>query len=566
MIKSLYIKNFALIEEAEIQFDRGLNVITGETGAGKSILIGALSMILGERASLDLVRSGADRAIIEATVSGQNNQKLEQCLKSKEIEWDEEEIVLRREISSKGQNRCFINDSLITNAALKEIGDFLVDLHGQHEHQYLLRQEVHIDILDEFVGLNQKVAVVHAQFKRVNDLRSRITDLLAQKESFHEKREIYEHQLKEISEVGPSPNEDEDLLQEEKLLGSSEKLYELTSRVHETLYDTESSVVSMLGKLVPDVEMLKNIDDRFGEIQRQFEASKISLEEISRWMSDYNHKIRFNPERLEEIRDRIARIQRLKKKYGSIDSILLKQKELQEFIHLSENFDFEIDKLNKQLESEIKVYREQALGLSKERKKAAEILERQVEIQMTGLGMDHAQFKVYFEHMEDQVGWLLVDGRPIKATIKGIDRVEFFLSTNLGESLKPLVKVASGGEVSRIMLSLKAVLAESDKIPSLIFDEIDVGISGRIAQAVGKTLSDLAHSHQTICITHLPQIASQSTTHFSVIKKVVGSKTVTQIKKLSPEEKIQEVAKLLGGEMVTETTLENAKELIQAGR
>lgn len=564
MLKSLSIKNFALIEEAEIHFDQGLNIITGETGAGKSILLGALSMILGDRAATENIRSGADRSVIEGVFSGLNNPELEQLLQENEIELTSNEILLRREISLKGQNRCFINDNLITTSLLKSIGDHLVDLHGQHDHQSLLRQEIHVDILDAYGHLETMTDPVRAQFKKITELRNKIADLKKHRASYTEKREVFLFQLKEINDVAPEPDEDARLLQEEKIFGNSEKLFELTKRIYDMLYDAERSASELLGEAHRDIEEVKKIDERFNDIAAQFDTAKITLEEVARWVGEYHQKISFDPERLEAIRGRIVAIQRLKKKYGAVDEILAKKKEIEEALNLTDNFDLELNKLQKQLESEIENYVSQCIALTARRKKFASELDKKVVEEMTSLGMEHAQFKTEIRYVENAESFAKVNGKPVAASAQGLDYVEFMLTTNLGESLKPLVKVASGGEVSRIMLSLKAALAGSDRIPTLIFDEIDVGISGRIAQAVGKALYTLAQSHQTICITHLPQIAGFSQTHFAVEKRFTKGKTVTEIKKLNHNEKIREVAKLLGGEEITDTTLKNAQELVSA--
>ncbi|MBX7150290.1 DNA repair protein RecN [bacterium] len=564
MLTLLYIKNFALIEEAEITFENGLNIITGETGAGKSILIGALSLILGERASTDSIRTGSERAIIEGHFQITKNAKLKKFIREQDIEISDDSIVLRREISAKGQSRCFVNDNLITNSVLNSIGDLLVDLHGQHEHQYLLRQEVHIDILDEFARLEVSANEVADQYKKISDLNKKIQEISSQKESYKEKHEIYSHQLKEITDVAPEPNEDEQLLQEEKISGNSERLFELTKKIFDILYEAENAMIGNLASIENDFNELKSIDSKFSDVAEQFQTAKITIEETARWIGDYNHHISFDPERLEAIRERLSKIQRLKKKYGSIEDVLLKKTELEEQINLSENFDAELQKLMQQLQKDVQLYIEKALDISQARKKAANKLEKLVVDEMKKLGMENAVFNVHIDTITDSQSIVKIKGEPIKATSKGIDHVEFFLSTNLGENPKPLIKVASGGEISRIMLSLKTALAESDQIPTLIFDEIDVGISGRVAQSVGKALYALAQSHQTICITHLPQIASMSQCHFSVHKSTHGNKTQTRITKLNAEQKIHEVAKLLGGETVTEATLENARELVDA--
>lgn len=562
MLKSLSIKNFALIEQAEIHFEHGLNIITGETGAGKSILLGALSMILGERAATENIRTGADRSVIEGTFSIKANDPLELLLKENEIETPDQEILIRREISLKGQNRCFINDTLITTSILKSIGDLLVDLHGQHDHQSLLQQEIHVDIIDAYGHLESWSNEVKQQFKKINELKNKIKDLEEHKESYVEKRDVFMHQLKEITDISPEPDEDNCLLQEEKIFANAERLFELTKNIYDVIYDAERSAGELLGEAHRDFEELKKIDERFNEVLAQFITAKITLEEVSRWIGEYHQKITFEPERLEEIRARIVAIQRLKKKYGTIEEILAKKVQIDESLNLSDNFDFELKKLRKQFEEEIGHYTKLCIELTAKRKKLAAELDKKVVTEMKNLGMEHAQFKTEIRHVEQADSFAKVNGKPVAATAKGLDFVEFMISTNLGESLKPLVKVASGGEMSRIMLSLKTALAGSDQIPTLIFDEIDVGISGRIAQAVGKALYSLAQSHQTICITHLPQIAGFSQCHFSVEKNFVKDKTVTEIKKLSHDEKLREVAKLLGGEQITDITLKNARELV----
>ncbi|MBL7995529.1 DNA repair protein RecN [bacterium] len=564
MLRTLSIKNFALIEDAEIQFELGLNIITGETGAGKSILLGALSMILGERAATDNIRTGADRSVIEGTFTIDNNSGLRSLLQENDIEINDNEILIRREISLKGQNRCFVNDTLITTSLLKSIGDLLVDLHGQHDHQSLLHQEIHVDILDSYGCLEPVRNEVRQRFKRISEIKNKIRELEDHKLTYLDKREFFQHQLKEIKDISPDIDEDVRLIREEKIFSNSEKLFELTKKIYDALYDTERSVVEILGETFRDFEEIKKVDERLNDIISQFVTAKITLEEVSRWVGDYHQKITFEPERLEEIRMRIAAIQRLKKKYGSIDEILEKKAQIEEAINISDNFDFELSNMQKQLDVEVENYTRICAELTSQRRKFAVDLDKKVVLVMRNLGMEHAQFRTEIKYSENPESFITVNGIHVNASSSGLDFVEFMISTNLGESPKPLAKVASGGEVSRIMLSLKSVLAGSDQIPTLVFDEIDVGISGRIAQAVGKSLYHLAQSHQTICITHLPQIAGFSQSHYSVEKRFSKNKTVTAINRLSQDDKLHEVAKLLGGEQVTEASLENAKELISS--
>lgn len=547
MLKHLSIKNFALIEDAEIDLGPGLNIITGETGAGKSILLGALSMILGERASTDFIRTGCDKAIIEGVFTPPAGWTLPGGMESGA------EMIVRRELSIKGQSRCFVNDGLVTVAELKQMGDALVDLHGQHEHQYLLRQDVHIDMLDDYAASHEAVEGIAILYREASALEEAITRHQTGQKEYEDKKDHFLFLLREIEDVSPSDNEDEQLLEEERILGSSEKLHALTNRIYGELYESDRSVMDRLKSFEHDLQALAAIDRRFDEWLQQFRTALITLGEISRGVGDYRHRITFDPDRLNQIRERLMAIQRLKKKYGSIKDVLKKRDEYREFVRMADNFDNEIQALQQKVNEIWKQYDDRAKNLSKLRKSSAERLEKAVVKELANLGMSDARFEVQIDRTD-------------KPTAKGVDRVNFLLSANPGEPPKELVKVASGGEVSRIMLAIKASLAETDRIPTLVFDEIDVGISGRIASAVGKVLSELSNSHQIICITHLPQIASMPATHFAVSKKVENDFTTTEIKVLDAEGKVLEVAKLLGGDTVTSLALENARELVATAK
>ncbi len=561
MLKKLYIKNFALIEEISVEFDRGLTVITGETGAGKSILIGALSMVLGERAVTDLIRTGSDRAVIEAEFDTGDNPIISELFTQNELEY-RTPLTIRREITLKGQNRCFVNDMLITTALLKQIGDALVDLHGQHEHQSLLRPELHTDYLDAFAGIQGELAGLKLKYEEVLSLNRQIRDLMRNRDSYAEKREWMTAQLKELQQVNPLVNEDEALIQEEKILMSSEKLHALSKSAYDALYESDPSVLAELDKIHKSLEELKSTDARINEVWESFLTAKIQLEEITRWIGNYSRHVVFDPDRLEQIRVRLVQLQKLKKKFGSLSAAINKKNEIEQWIQQTENFDFELSRLQKSATAAIDGYREQSERISGKRISAGKELEKRVVAVMKNLGMEHAVLKTAIAPVPDPESWLEVNGQKIRADSSGFDSVEFYLSANLGESPKPLAKVASGGEISRIMLSLKSVLAQADAVPTLIFDEIDVGISGRIAQAVGKSLRGLAQSHQVICITHLPQIAAMGDSHFTVVKLQSGGKTVTGIHSLDHHSKILEIAKLLGGDEITETALRNAGELV----
>ncbi|MCB0831849.1 MAG: DNA repair protein RecN [Bacteroidetes bacterium] len=560
MLKSLSVKNFALIEDAQIEFGSGLNIFTGETGAGKSILVGAMSMILGDRASMDLIRTGSERAVLEAVFDLTDGVR--GLLQSEGIESQQGEILIRREISIKGQNRCFANDNLITNNALRLLGEALVDLHGQHEHQSLLRTQTHIGYLDAFAGNQAEIDTCRQHFLTYNKLRADLNELLDRRRRFQDDRDLFNRELKEILAVEPVPNEDESLLEEERVAGSAERLAVITQRIYQSLYDTDESITSQLAALKRDFEDLKTIDGKFGPIVDQFDNAMISLEEVSRWVGDYRNRISFDPDRLEEIRQRQLSIQRLKKKFGTIDDILKRKAELQEALRVSESFEEVARNLENQVRDAVKSYLSTALGLSKLRKQAAPALQQEIIGFLKQLGMHGTRFEVAFDEIDEEPP--NPASLPASATQVGLDKIEFMLSANPGEPPRALAKIASGGEISRIMLALKSALAKADQIPTLVFDEIDVGISGRIAQAVGEALCRLSKTHQVICITHLPQIAGFADRHYSVSKLQSSKAAQTVVEELSGEARVVEIAKLLGGREITPAALENARSLMHS--
>jgi len=573
MLHSLYVKHYALIEEISVDFERGLNIITGETGAGKSILIDALSLLLGERTSADVVRKGAEKAIVEGTFDAAGLPKIQTLLQENDIE-SSDEMIIRREVSVKGQSRCFINDSPVSLALLKEAGDALVDLHGQHDHQALLRPETHIDFLDDFSGDERTLSDYRQSFKKLSDLFSKKHDLREQEHRLKEKKDLYEFQIKEIDAINPQPGEEETLESELKLLENAEKLHELTSQLSQLLYEGESSVHDNLVLAWKQIETLREIDSVFADAAGEAKSAEIIVEELSKFIHSYNARIEFNPEKLEQIRERLGQFSLLKKKYGgTLESLLEHRVKIGHEFSLAENFEKELTAIESAILEERKVCSDSAQQLTEKRREAAKKIEKSIISSLADLGITNAKFSVNIANVPLPAGRM--NGNPAfadayvkigkeyyDATSKGIDTVEFFLSTNVGEDVKPLAKVASGGEVSRVMLALKSALAVSDKVPLLIFDEIDVGVSGRIGQAVGLSLKKLAALHQIITITHLPQIAGLADSHFAVEKIEDGKRTTTRLRKLDVDERVREVAKLMSGEKVTEAGLKSAKELM----
>ncbi|MGA9408247.1 MAG: DNA repair protein RecN [Bacteroidota bacterium] len=573
MLRSLYVKHYALIEEISVEFERGLNIITGETGAGKSILIDALSLLLGERASTEVIRKGAEKAIVEGTFAVAGSPKIQSLLKENDIELSEEMIV-RREISAKGQSRCFINDSPVPLTLLKEAGDVLVDLHGQHDHQALLRPETHIDFLDDFGGDERLLTEYHQSYKKLSELFSKKHRLREQEQRLKEKKDLYEFQMKEIDAINPQAGEEETLEAELKILENAEKLHELTSQLSQLLYEGESSVHDNLVLAWKQIETLREIDQTFADIAGEAKSAEIIVEELSKFIQSYNAKIEFNPEKLEQIRERLGQFSLLKKKYGgTLESLLEHRRKIGDEFSLAENFEKELAAIDSAIMDERKTCSAAAQKLTEKRRESAKKIEKAIISALADLGIMNAKFSVRIGNVPMAMGsnngsatasdaFVKIGKEFYEATSKGIDVVEFFISTNVGEDVKPLAKVASGGEISRVMLALKSALAASDKIPLLIFDEIDVGVSGRIGQAVGLSLKKLAGLHQIIAITHLPQIAGLADTHFAVEKIEDGKRTTTRLRRLDVEERVREVAKLMSGEKVTEAGLKSARELM----
>ena len=565
MLKSLLVKDYALIEQINIEFDKGLNIITGETGAGKSILIDAMSLLLGERASNEVIRKGAAKSIVEGIFDIEGNKKVKKILEENEIEVFPE-LIMRREISARGSNRCFLNDTPVSLSVIKDVGNLLVDLHGQHEHQSLLRTETHIDFLDEFGSLEVNFNNYKTLYDSLIKLDGELNSLKKKEMSIKEKKDFYAYQIKEIDAVSPEEDEEEKLNSDLNILENSEKLMELTSGIYEALYESENSVNDRLAKIENELLELNEIDKSFTEIKGDFETAKTLINEISKFIRDYNSRIDLDPDNLEAIRDRLGSLNLLKKKYGgTIKSVIEHRNKIGEEFDLAENYSERISDLEKNISELRKKCGEAAENLSQKRKTIAKKIQKEVKDVLGDLGIPNSVFEVKINQKsaDKKTGnYIIVNGKPFEFNSSGYDEVEFFISTNQGEDTKPLAKVASGGEISRIMLALKTILAKNDKLPLLIFDEIDTGVSGRVAQKVGNSLKSLASFHQIISITHLPQIAGLADQHYAVEKKQIENRVISSIRKLKKEERIKEVAKLMSGEKVTEASLEGAKELM----
>lgn len=565
MLKSLLIKDYALIENINVEFGKGLNIITGETGAGKSILIDAMGLLLGERASTQVVRKGAKKSIVEGIFEVSANPHVEKFLNKNDIDFFDE-LIVRREVSLEGSNRCFLNDTPTSLALLKEIGNMLVDLHGQHEHQSLLRSVTHIEILDEFAELAPKLTEYKEAHTKLSEIAKELFVLKNKENSLKDERESYEFQIREIDAISPQQDEEARLKDELNILENAEKLLYLTGDIYNRAYEDDSSVQDNLVKIQSGLQDLNKIDNSFSEKITEVDSAIAIINDVSDFIRSYKSRVEDDPQKLDEIRERLGALTLLKKRYGgTLEKVIEHRENIGNEYELTSNFKERIIQLENDLDIVRKSTGETAKKISGVRKNVAIKISEEVIKILSELGISDANFEVKINNNlanDSAANFIFVDGNKYKFNSKGFDEVEFLISTNIGEDLKPLSKVASGGEVSRIMLALKTVLANNDKLPLLIFDEIDTGVSGRIAQKVGSTLKSLSKLYQIISITHLPQIASLSDEHFAVEKKKIGTRVVSSIRKLESEEKISEVAKLLSGEDITEAALKSAKELM----
>ena len=564
MLKTLHIKDYALLERVDVEFGSGLNIITGETGAGKTILIDALSLLLGERASIEVVRKGTNKSIVEGIFNVKGNKKVESLLKENEIDFSAE-LIIRREISFKGSNRCFVNDTPVQLSFVKGLGDILVDLHGQHEHQSLLRTETHIEYLDSCGDTEDLLRTYKWLYKSLNNLSDELKELKEKEASLTEKKDLYEFQIKEIDAVSPEMGEEDTLENQLVVLENSERLQLLTSELYQALYETEGSVYDSLMKMRNEINELVKIDKSFNETNKEYESAVAIINEIANSLRNYSNNIEFDLEKLEATRERLGAISLLKKKYGgSLKAVLEHRKKIGDEFTIAENYTGKIT----ELEYKIKTVRENcgaaAEKLSLKRKEATKKITKDIVELLKQVGIPNSKFEVEILNTpaDDSDDFILVKGKPYKFNSSGYDNVQFFISTNLGEDVKPLTKVASGGEISRVMLALKTILAKTDKLPLLIFDEIDTGVSGHIAQKVGQTLKLLAFLHQVIAITHLPQISALADQHYAVEKVEANKRVISRIRKLNNTERIKEIAKLMSGENITEASIKGAKELM----
>lgn len=566
MIKSLRIHNFALIDELEVNFTSGLNIIIGETGSGKSMLIDSLILLLGDRASSDFVRTGEKKAVIEAEIDVTDNKQLSDLLLENGFEFViDNTLLLRREISSKGSSRNFINDTPANLNMLKSIGEILIDFHGQHDHQSLLKTEKHIKIFD---AINKKEHLIGEFIKLKGELIENVnnyTHLIKQENELKAERDMLEFKLDEILKVDPHPDEDVKLESELVVLENAEQIIIQCNECYNLLFDSQTGAQSILSSVFKTIQSLSKYDNEFEQYAAEINSAQIVTKETSSFLLNYINNLEFNPEKIERIRTRLFEIKNLIRKYGSLTQIIELRDIIKSKLAESENFDVSInDLMNKinELKGKLSIL---GLQISRQRVNESKTFSSQIENKLMQMGIPNADFKVLIRQKaasEDDLVSVNIDGRNHKIYEDGIDELEFHISTNMGEMPTSLINVASGGEVSRIMLGLKSILAGNDNIPIMVFDEIDTGISGRIAQKVGNVMKELAQYHQILAVTHLPQIAALGDTIISVRKFEDESRTWVEADILDDDGRINEIAKMLSGETITVSAIESAKILI----
>ncbi len=564
MIKSLYIKDFALIDELEVRFESGLNVLTGQTGAGKSIIIGALNMILGERADTEVIRRGADKAIAEAVMVVGNNGWLKSYLDENAVDFSEE-LILRREIRQSG-SRAFINDTPVNISILKEVGDQLVDLHGQHDHQMLLKDDNHRAVIDQFDTVQPVLQDYRQEYLAMQILQKKLSELKKRERELKERTELYQFQVKELEAANLHPDEEDEIAAEMILLDNAEDLDQKAAAIANTGSVDEISLIDILNSIKLNLEDMARIEPEFESYLQEITAARISIQETIHFAERYRGRIEFNPQRLEELRRRQSELNKIQKKYQrTIPDLISYYNDIKSELNIAENFDLEIERIHSEIREQESRLKEKAIALHEIRLETGRRLSADIVDSLRNLGIENGQFSVQVKWLTSEKGWIEIGGQFAECTENGCDDIRFFISTNKGEEPKPLAKIASGGEISRVMLSLKSILAKEHHLPVMIFDEIDNGISGKISEKVGREMRKLSEHCQIIAITHQPQIASQAHKHYRVQKVEKDDRTTTRIEPLSEEEHIREVASLMSGEQITESALMSARELIERG-
>ncbi|NLI55456.1 DNA repair protein RecN [bacterium] len=568
MLKNLTVKNFAIIEDLSVEFEKGLNVITGETGSGKSILITALGVALGNKFSKDMLREGEDKSILTVTFDISENKRLKKYLIDKGI--DDDILFFQREITKDGKQKLKINGMVLPYSIYREIGEVLVDIHGQHEPQSLLDKNKHLELLDRFIGDDflLKRDEFNKKLTRYKEITNEIEEILTKKEERERRRDYLTFVINEIEKEKISEEEEKELLSKREILKNVSKLKETYNEIFQDLegFDENEGAVDKITKSIKKLENIETIDKLSSKFKNELSEIEIKISEILNQIKIRKEEIEYSPDELEIIEERLKIYDDLKRKYG---------KDVQEVINFLEESKKELKNLDisfervEELKKEKEILENELIEIGKclreRRVEKAKELEKYIEEELSTLAMEKAKFFVKFFEEEDEDG-IKFNEKILKPNQYGFEKIEFFISPNPGESEKPLIKIASGGELSRVMLSIRTIFGKVDEIPCIVFDEIDQGIGGRVGEMIGRKLLELSKNVQVISITHLPQIASFGDNHIQLMKSVSGERTYLTAKTLNEEEKVYEIARMLGGVEITESAVNHAKELLSIGR
>lgn len=565
MLTFLNISNIALIDELTVEFDRSLNLLTGETGSGKSIIVDALGVLIGGRFTSDLLKAGRDRGSIEGLFSIEQNRELERLLADSGIDIesvDGPEIIIRRELAASGRNKILINHQLATQSLLRELRPFLVDIHGQGDQQTLFDTGTHLELLDAFAGVAALKDEVALSFRSWSAIKRELEEHGKQEAEKFQLLDILKFQIDELERSQLVVGEDEQLDDERRRLNNVEKLTTLCAESFALIYDDSESAITRIRQTARRVEELSGYESRFRQHLEAIESTRAQLEDLAFSLRDFADKLEFSPARLDSIEDRLAELSRLKRKYGgSIESALEHLARSQDRLRQIERSDEREAELKRELDAARAAYLKLATRLHQERARAAKKFERAVERDLAEVAMEHAKFQVQITSREGAANSQDATGA---FAANGIDRIEFYFSANAGEAARPLVRVASGGEASRLMLVLKTVAGASEFPRTIVFDEIDAGIGGRVSEAVGSKLKKLSATNQVLCVTHQPQIARFADTHLLVRKESAAGRTDISVERLDRRGRVEEIARMLTGAEITETARRHARELLKS--
>lgn len=556
MIQELSVQDFAIISSLNLEFKEGMTVLTGETGAGKSIIIDAMGLLVGGRGSSDFIRDGMDRCRIEGSFYIENKEVMLDYLEEKGIEMPDDLLIIQREIHRNGRNNCRINGQLVNTKILREVGQRLVDIHGQNEHQELMNPTHHLSMLDNFAanGMLPLISEYQIHFKKHQELSTKIKKFYENEKEYVQRMDMLHFQYDEIAEANLIDGEEEQLLEERKKMLSFQQITDALKNTYHYIDSEESQTLDLVAQAMNEMSHIEHLDSSYKETHELVQTAYYSLQEALGNITSLMDTLELDEERLNEVDNRLDTIRQLKRKYGeTVTDIIAYFNTISEELAINETSTMDIKELEASFEKEEKRLATLSEKLTEKRRQIALDLEKNILKELKSLYMENTQFKVVFDTTDSY-------------QLTGKDKVEFFISANVGEELKPLTKVVSGGELSRVMLAIKTIFSKSQGITSIVFDEVDTGVSGRVAQAIAEKIHEIGKNSQVLCITHLPQVAAISDTHYYIQKEIKNNRTETSVRELSENQRINEIARMLSGAEVTPLTLEHAKELLDLAK